>query len=245
MNFHLSQGLPLYWRQTWSGTRRNTQRHRRISEWRWRLLRVHYTRLAGLARSGGGKRREHVHLHWKGQEPPAAAPLALKLKWTTLFSYRFLTGKHINLLELESLIVLLRRIAREGIPAQRLLVLVDSRVVLEAVSEGRSSSRKINFSLRKIRFWCLAWEIALELVWVHTWANLADAASPNKPIVSWYATLPKLPPSPTAVLASARALSELDLLREPLLTAAHTAGVHVRELESPGAFSCSEMKLRR
>ena len=78
---------------------------------------------------------------WKGEEPPsdmhdvraAAAPLALKLEWTTLFSYRFLTGKHINLLELESLNSLLRRISRAGTREGRLWVPVDSRVVLGAV----------------------------------------------------------------------------------------------------------------
>ena len=43
-------------------------------------------------------------------------------------------------------------------------------------------------------------------------------------------------------LVSAPALSELDLLREPLSVAAHTAGEHVRELESSGAFSLSDMK---
>ena len=112
----------------------------------------------------------------------AAAPLALKLEWTTLFSCRFLTGKHINLLELESLIGLLRRITRAGIRAKRLLVLVDSRVVLGAFSKGRSSSRKFNFLRRKLGFWCLACDIALELVWVPTWANPADAPSRNKPI---------------------------------------------------------------
>ena len=98
----------------------------------------------------------------------AAAPLALKLKWTTLFSHRFLAGKHINLLELESLISFLRRITRAGIRAKRLQVLVDSRVVFWAVSFGRSSSRT-NF--------CLASDIALELAWVPTWANPADAPS--------------------------------------------------------------------
>ena len=39
----------------------------------------------------------------------------LKLKWTTLFSDRFFAGKHINLLELESLVGLLWRITRAGI----------------------------------------------------------------------------------------------------------------------------------
>ena len=54
---------------------------------------------------------EHVRLDRKGQEPPskmhdvraAGAPLALRLMWTTLFSYRFFAGKQINRVELESL----------------------------------------------------------------------------------------------------------------------------------------------
>ena len=83
----------------------------------------------------------------------AAAPLAMKFSWTTMFSYRFSKGgKHINRLELESLISLLSRITREGTGARRLLVLVDSRVALGAVSKGRSSSRKVNFLLRKRGF---------------------------------------------------------------------------------------------
>ena len=53
-----------------------------------------------------------VRHDWKGEEPPsnmhdvgaAAAPLALELNWATKFSYRFFEGKHVNLLELESLI---------------------------------------------------------------------------------------------------------------------------------------------
>ena len=77
---------------------------------------------------------------------------------------------------------------------------------------------------------------------VPTWASPADAPSRSKVIESWYASLPRLPSTPTAVLASAPALSELDLLREPLSVAALRAGEDVRKLESPGAFSCSEMK---
>ena len=57
---------------------------------------------------------------------------------------------------LESLVCLL-----EGMRAQRFLVLVDSRVVLGAVTKGRSSSRKLHFLLRKLAFWCLAYDIAL------------------------------------------------------------------------------------
>ena len=55
----------------------------------------------------------------------AVAPLAMKFYWTTTFSHRFSKGKHINLVELESLIGLLRRVTREGVRAGWLLVLVD------------------------------------------------------------------------------------------------------------------------
>ena len=79
---------------------------------------------------------------------------------------------------------------------KRLMVPVDSRVVLGAVSKGRSSSRKMNFLLRKLGFWCLAYDIALERVWVPTWANPPDAPSRNRPLESWYASLPKLLPPP-------------------------------------------------
>ena len=111
-----------------------------VLDWSCGLRRTHHTE--GMAREEKG---EHVRLDWKGEEPPsnmndgraAAAPLALEVDWDSLFSHLFFfKGKHINHLELESLISLLRRVTREGTRAQRLLVLVESRVVLGAVSKG-------------------------------------------------------------------------------------------------------------
>ena len=153
-----------------------------------------------------------------GDEPPskmhdmraAAAPLALKVNWSTLFSYCFFTGgKHTNLLELGSLISVLRRIAREGIRARRLLVLVGWRVVLR-------DRHKRTIELTENQFLALkTWDLSFSL-------------------------LTKLPPASTAVFASAHALSELILLPEPLSVAAHKVGENVRELESSGAFSGSK-----
>ena len=60
---------------------------------------------------------------------------------------------------------------------------------------------------------------------------------------SWHASLPNLPPPPTAVFASAQALSEQDLFREPLSAGAHTTCEHVLKLESSGSFSCSGVRL--
>ena len=128
----------------------------------------------------------------------------------------FFVGKHVNLLE--SLIRLLRHITREGTRAKRLLVLVDSRVAFGVVSKVRSSARESNCLLRKTGLWCLAYDVRLDLVWMPTWANPTDA--PHG------ATRP--------------ALSELDLLLEPLSVAALSAGEHVCKLESSGAFRCSK-----
>ena len=71
--------------------------------------------------------------------------LAMKLSWTALFSYRFVRSKHINLLELASVIGLLRRITREGIRTRRILVLVDSRVVLGSCLERTIMLTKSQF----------------------------------------------------------------------------------------------------
>ena len=100
--------------------------------------------LNGLAE----EKEEHVRFDRKGEEPPSnmhdgravAAPIASKLNGTTMFYCRFFKGKHINFLELESLISLHRRVTLESVRARQLLVLVDSRVVSGAVSKGRSRS---------------------------------------------------------------------------------------------------------
>ena len=75
--------------------------------------------------------------------------LTVELPWEEVFSYRFRIPRHINLLELEVLISLVQRLVDRGVVRIRLLVLVDSRVVHGAVSKGRSSSRQVDFQLRR------------------------------------------------------------------------------------------------
>ena len=169
MSWCLSQGSLFCWKRT-CGQNPSTEAFRdgRVSEWRWWLRRDHRTRgLVRFVRIDRGERRKRALCDGRA----AAAPLALQL--VGHFVYTLVReGKHINLLE--SLISLLRRVAREAVCGWRLLVVVDSRVVLGAVSEGRSNSRKINFSVRKPGCLCLAYDIALELIWVPTWANRAE-----------------------------------------------------------------------
>ena len=153
-----------------------TPRHRRISEWRWRLLRVHYTGgLARLVRSGRGE-SEHVRLDWKAEEPPSNSEIEVDYAVFLPFLRR---GKHINPLELESLISLLRLLHVKEHGHKRLLARVHSRVVLGAVSKERSNSRKMCFLFRKLVFWCLACDIALELVWVRTYLGKSSQCPPS------------------------------------------------------------------
>ena len=91
----------------------------------------------------------------------------------------FFKGQYINFLELESLIRLLTLVTREGVKPQAALRTCGFARGFGSRLKGRSSSRKVDL-LRKLGFWCRASDMALELVWVPAWANLADAPSRNK-----------------------------------------------------------------
>ena len=75
----------------------------------------------------------------------AMARLVVDLPWVESFSYRFRYPQHVNLLELEVLISLIRGFVDRGFVNRRVLCLVDSQVVLGSVCKGRSSSRRANF----------------------------------------------------------------------------------------------------
>ena len=107
----------------------------------------------------------------------AVAGLVVDLPWVESFSYRFRHPQHINLLELEALISLIRGPVGRGLGNRRVLCLVDSRVVLGSASKGRSSSRRVNFRLRRLGGLLLANKLSLDLCWVPSWANPSDAPS--------------------------------------------------------------------
>ena len=75
---------------------------------------------------------------------------------------------------------------------QRILCCVDSRVVLGAVTKGRSSSRKLNHVLRKLAYECLASSLTVDLLWVPSWANPADAPSRHFSLERWRRGPPNL-----------------------------------------------------
>ena len=174
--------------------------------WRLRLRCTYDTRgVARLVRFLAEEKGEHVRFDWTGEEPPSNIVQPLHhLLWSWIGPRCFRTDSSRNKqINRQSLICLLRRVTRERVTATAPWYLL-----LGAVSKGRSSSRKVNFVLRKLGFCCFAFDITLEAVWVPTWANQADVPSRNKPIESWSATLPILPPPPSRVFASTHALSD-------------------------------------
>ena len=82
-----------------------------------------------------------------------------------------------DFLELEALISLVRGLVDRGLVNRCVLCLVDGRVVLGSVCKGRSSSRHVNFRLRRLDDLLLANHLSLDLFWVPSWANPSDARS--------------------------------------------------------------------
>ena len=115
----------------------------------------------------------------------AVARLVVDLPWVESFAHRFRHPQHINLLELEALISLIRGLVDRGLGNRRVLCLVDSRVVFGSVCKGRSSSRRENFRLRRLGGMLLANNLSFDLYWVPSWVNPSDAPSRFYSVSMW------------------------------------------------------------
>ena len=132
--------------------------------------------LAALSRLAS-KAGEHVLL--SGTELPAEAEarsrrLGLRHRlgltmgdFEVLFSIRVEAPQHINLEEERALIRYLQWILRSpGRFRHRIVVLVDSRVVVGGTTKGRSGSAQLNVLLRRVAALVLAGGILLHLVFI-------------------------------------------------------------------------------
>eukprot|EP00438_Fugacium_kawagutii_P033542 Skav210141 [mRNA] locus=scaffold268:21657:25180:+ [translate_table: standard] len=100
-------------------------------------------------------------------------------KWSTAASWKWLGGReHINVLEMRAVLCALRwRLERTCQVRIKLVHLVDSQVVLHALSRGRSSSRKLRRTLLRINSLLLATGSHVVWTYVHTKQNPADRPS--------------------------------------------------------------------
>jgi len=166
-----------------------------------------WSRLYSLAEERG----EYVRLDWADDQPAAsgvtdrraaAAAFSIGSRWRTVFRYpaascpEVKAGRdppHINVLELRGILALMQRLAAQGVTDCRLLVLVDSRVCVGALGKGRSSSRRLNHVLRRMAAVGLAAGISLDVVWIPTWSNPADAPSRGSSLYVWRSGVPDVP----------------------------------------------------
>ena len=99
-------------------------------------------------------------------------------RWSTIVSSRWKFEEHINVLEIRAVETATRWLtSRPKCHNSRVLFLSDSRVVVGAVSKGRSSSFQILTRLRSLSATMLAGGIRLFISWIPRSFNPADGAS--------------------------------------------------------------------
>ena len=116
--------------------------------------------------------------------------LGLQLRhFEVIYSVRVVEPGHINIEEGRALLHFVKWVLRSQARfCRRVVLLVDSKVVIGAVTKGRSSSLQLNALLRKLAALCFAGGIVLHCVFVPTSHNPSDWPSRGGP-ETWPAAL--------------------------------------------------------
>eukprot|EP00435_Cladocopium_sp_Y103_P041751 s2830_g11.t1 len=103
---------------------------------------------------------------------------AFRWLWRTVLSYKWTSEQHINVLEVTAVLTEFRRRLRDVDNINvRFLNIVDSMVTYYAVTKGRSGSKRMNRTLRRIMALNLASKSVMFSLWTLSKWNFADAAS--------------------------------------------------------------------
>ena len=98
--------------------------------------------------------------------------------WTLVQSYTWASQQHINVLELVAFFNFLRAFSlRQGHQSVRFVHVLDSMVCSVILAKGRSSSRVLNRSLRRIAALLIAADTSVIPVWTISAWNFSDAGS--------------------------------------------------------------------
>ena len=109
--------------------------------------------------------------------------LGLELRdFDVIFSVRITEPGHINLEEARALVLYVKWVLRRKERfCHRVVVLVDSKVVIGAATKGRSSSQPLNAILRRLAALCFAGGLVLHCVFISTSHNPGDWPSRGGP----------------------------------------------------------------
>jgi hypothetical protein len=102
--------------------------------------------------------------------------------WHTLISSKWKWEQHINTLELQSIIIALKRLlSSPAVSQHRIMLLCDSTVVAYALTKGRSSAVSLARGMKKIAALLLSSGCRMGVAWIPTQINPAD--KPSRAIV--------------------------------------------------------------
>ena len=100
---------------------------------------------------------------------------AVAWAWRNVQAYPWLKSHHINVLELVAFQNYLRAcVIKAGNHSGRMLHVLDSRVVSCVIAKGRSSSSKLNRTLRRVSALLLASDVYVFPLWTVSGWNFAD-----------------------------------------------------------------------
>jgi hypothetical protein len=100
------------------------------------------------------------------------------VQWHTMISSRWRWAQHINSLELQSVIIALKRLLTSpAVPEHRILLLCDSAVVAYTLTKGRSSAASLVRGMKKIAALLLGSGCRIGVAWIPTQINPADKPS--------------------------------------------------------------------
>ena len=154
------------------------------------------------------------------------AALVTPPDWSVLFGFQFRAPHHINALELTALTSLVEYLAHRGTSGRAqtedlMLRRQPSRSPPGGL-KGHSSSRRLHFGLWRLAFECLSASLSIDLLWVPSWRNPADAPSRGTSLAHTGSarSRPGRHKLPTLQFGSPAVARELKLLHEPLPSAA-------------------------
>ena len=111
------------------------------------------------------------------QLDPVAIPIR-DAQFRTVFALRAARTEHIVYMEADGLLLLLAWLVRDPRNhGNRAVVLGDNVAVIFSVEKGRSSSKRLNRTIRRIAALCTAADVQLHLLYVPSAHNPSDAGS--------------------------------------------------------------------
>ncbi len=114
--------------------------------------------------------------------PEVAVKCIQAARWRVRRKVTFKSTAHVNLQEARGVRLVVRDEAGDSNVPRRVVILVDSKVVLGAVAKGRSSSSKLNGIIRSLFGYLVFARFSISLVWIESALNPADDPTRDVPL---------------------------------------------------------------